>query len=282
MQSKLSIQMRGGLGNQLFIYSAGTYFANSIGAQPRFFMRGISRNSGSLEGFLPGAFVNNTRAYERLQTFYELDIRQRYSQNCLREIQGLKPSGYAVKKNSLVVGFFQNREFPLALEKQGFDFSLDTWPISDWAQGVINQIKNRDSALVHIRRGDYKNHSNSLGLLSDYYFEKALELIRPGKVFIVSDSPDDLFKAGTPLWARDAEVIFTPPDIPDIEILKILTHAPNLVMSNSSFSWWGAYLSTTSGITIAPRTWFRGELENQKVPNIHLPHWELIESEWVD
>ncbi len=280
MQDRLAIEMRGGLGNQLFIYSAGNFFAKSNGLQPTFFMRGISTKSGSIEGLLPGNFVSGRNLSARLHEFYALDSRHFRPRQVVHDQFGLHPSEYIAQKNSIVRGFFQNREFPIALERMGFDFRVSTWPISGWTKNFIEKIQQEDSTVVHIRRGDYLNHFKTFGVLSDYYYEQAMNRARPKKLYIVSDSLSDFEGSNKPTWAREAEIVQAPIAIPDYETLVILSHAPHLILSNSSFSWWGAYLSGTKGKKIAPATWFRDSGENLKMSNIHLENWELIKSDW--
>ena len=282
MQPRLAIEMRGGLGNQLFIYSAGSYFAISKGLQPTFFMRGISAISGSIEGLVPGKFVSRKNFSSRLHELYVLDSRYLRPRRVIQEQFSLHPSEYIIQKNSIVKGFFQDREFPIALEQLGFDFKVPTWPISEWTKNFIEKIQHEDATVLHIRRGDYLNHNKTLGVLSDLYYEQAIESAKSKKIYIVSDSPKDFQGSSKPDWAKETEIVLVPTAIPDYEILVILSRAPHLVLANSSFSWWGAYLSSTSGKKIAPKTWFRGSEEKLKTQNIHLENWQLIKSDWID
>ncbi|CAN1484228.1 Glycosyl transferase, family 11 [Candidatus Nanopelagicaceae bacterium] len=282
MGSSLAIEMRGGLGNQLFIYSAGMYFAHSVGTQPKFFMRGISTTSESIEGLLPGKYVSGKCLTSRIQESYVIDFQHIGSRKLICEQIGLHPDDYVIEKRSLLKGFFQDREFPMALEREGFDFGVTEWPISDWTIKFIRKIQRENATVIHIRRGDYLNHINSLGVLSDSYYEKAIKIIEPAPMYIISDSPSQFEGIGKPNWAKHAEIVKAPKVVSDVEILVLLSQAPNLVLANSSFSWWGAFLSKSSGKKIAPGTWFRDNKENLKIPNIHMSEWELLDSEWIN
>lgn len=282
MRSSLAIEMRGGLGNQLFIYSAGMYFALSLGTQPKFFMRGISTISESIEGLLPGKYVSGKSLSARIQESYVIDFQHISNRKLIYEQIGLHPDDYVIEKRSLLKGFFQDREFPMALERGGFDFGVTEWPISDWTIKFIKKIQRENAAVIHIRRGDYLNHINSLGVLSDRYYEKVIATIEPVPMYIISDSPSQFEGIRKPNWAEHAELVKVPKVVSDVDILVLLSQTPNLVLANSSFSWWGAFLSKSSGRKIAPRTWFRDSKENLKIPNIHMSEWELLDSEWIN
>ncbi len=52
-----------------------------------------------------------------------------------------------------------------------------------------------------------------------------------------------------------------------------MTAMEELVMSCSSFSWWGAWLGNTRKV-IVPRDWFVGGVEDYR--DIYLPHWVTL------
>lgn len=50
-------------------------------------------------------------------------------------------------------------------------------PLSSYAQSVKSRIRVNRSVAIHIRRGDYQSHVNTLGLLDlDYYAEAIISL----------------------------------------------------------------------------------------------------------
>ena len=59
----------------------------------------------------------------------------------------------------------------------------------------------------------------------------------------------------------------------DIEELYVMSHCDNLILANSSFSWWAAYLSTKDNkIVVAPVVDFWKE-------DFYLPNWKKIDAE---
>jgi hypothetical protein len=66
-------------------------------------------------------------------------------------------------------------------------------------------------------------------------------------------------------------------NITDVSTLAILSHFEGHVISNSTFSWWGAYLANNNKIVAAPNVWFKHHLE----PNLIYPeNWITAKSAW--
>jgi hypothetical protein len=52
-----------------------------------------------------------------------------------------------------------------------------------------------------------------------------------------------------------------------------LTRADICVLSNSSFSWWGAWLNTNDAQIIAPQYWIGNEMKKEYPVNIIPSYW---------
>ena len=130
---------------------------------------------------------------------------------------------------------------------------------------MCRQASSGESVSVHIRRGDYVSNpvtSRFHGTCPPDYYERAVSHIArrasPLHFFIFSDDP---------AWARknltlDHPATYVEHNGPDKghEDLRIMTHCKHHIIANSSFSWWGAWLSNTPGkIVVAPRKWFADE-----------------------
>jgi len=129
---------------------------------------------------------------------------------------------------------------------------------------------------VHLRRGDYTQHPERFALLQKDYYERAIRLVgravdRP-QFFVVSDDlaaaralfedrPDTTFAAGGTAF----------------DDMHLIASCHHHIIANSSFSWWGAYLSPwQDGLTIAPRAWFSREVSLQTyVDDTYPPGWLL-------
>jgi hypothetical protein len=122
----------------------------------------------------------------------------------------------------------------------------------------------RDAVGIHYRRGDYVGNPNYVQL-DDWYYIMAFKM---------------LYIYGKPIVYRsdDAAAImdsFGQTCGTEIEDFIALAECKEHITSNSTFSWWAAYLS--NGKVIAPKQWFAGELAKRCSTKDLLPeNWILI------
>lgn len=129
--------------------------------------------------------------------------------------------------------------------------------------------------VVHIRRGDYMLGSNKIrhGILDQRYYERAIAAAR---ATLGADCPllvvsDDLAWCRTQPWLAGASCLFVEePD--DCTALWLMSQFRHFILSNSTFSWWGAWLSGQPGSVWAPDTWF-GPGMPRDWHDIYEPHW---------
>lgn len=124
---------------------------------------------------------------------------------------------------------------------------------------------------VHIRLGDYKRLRDKHRVLDLDFLRRAAGRLSPGVRHLVlfSDEPDEAadMLARVPEFGRfTLEIDRGAP----CESLRRMTAMEELVISCSSFSWWGAWLGNTRKV-IVPHDWFVGGMEDYR--DIYLPHW---------
>jgi len=125
----------------------------------------------------------------------------------------------------------------------------------DW----LERINDTHAVSLHVRRGDYFStpYKERYGICDASYYEAAIERMMTGReeatLFVFSDEPD---------WVRQhlrlprtVQVIDNASINPFWYILLMAQCKDNIV-SNSSFSWWGAYLNRFADKRIiAPKRW---------------------------
>ena len=269
------IELRGGLGNQLFQYAAGI-------ALSEFHKVDLSVDITQLK--TPDEILRTYRKYilSGLATppsIYHQRKTARITSKLNINIQKILPTKFKnffyekhfhynslfwkTNKDVFLRGNFQSenyfREFKKkVLEKIVFltnEFSLESIDI-------LNTVKQTNCISIHIRRGDYVSNSvanHVLGTLPiDYYKQAYNEILKKesiDKCFIFSDDIE---------WAK-LNLSFLPnstfissieqnKDIVDFVLMQSCKHN---IIANSSFSWWAAYLnSNPNKIVIAPKRWF--------------------------
>jgi hypothetical protein len=110
-----------------------------------------------------------------------------------------------------------------------------------------------DKTSLHVRRGDYVDHPEAFALLGDEYYRQALSLVQGSNVLVFSD---DLGWCREHLgWVRPVAYVEGNEDYEDFFLMTQCSHH---VVANSSFSWWGAFLSGDPH-PIVPKTWYGHE-----------------------
>lgn len=119
-------------------------------------------------------------------------------------------------------------------------------------------IGHLDQVAIHVRRGDYVNNPFYVDLSENDYYERAMALF-PNEDFLVFSDDIEWCKK-QPIF-EDCE--FSEGD--EITDLNRMASCKGIIMANSSFSWWAAYLSKAK--VIAPKEWYRDGVERTKLLN---------------
>jgi len=132
----------------------------------------------------------------------------------------------------------------------------------------VKKIVNEQSLAIHVRRGDYLKSTH--GCLGMEYYERAIAMMDSfGKIKHINVFSDDL------LWCMEhfkgSRFSFHSHDNPVVDLAKMAAHQ-RIIIANSSFSWWAAFLSHPYKIVISPDRWFgSGDL---------LDH-DVFEKNWI-
>jgi len=165
-------------------------------------------------------------------------------------------------------GFFQTEKYFKHIRDQlliDFQFHDD---ILEPAQQVVFNWKN--PIALHVRRTDYIINPNH-NTLSLNYYKKALECFdNSSEIIIFSDDPKWCLEQK--LFDSDRFLVSETDN--NYLDLCIMTLCSGHIIANSSFSWWGAWLSNSKQI-VAPSGWFKGS------DNEHLDTKDLIPKTWV-
>lgn len=169
-----------------------------------------------------------------------------------------------------VFGFFQNSLTVMDIipELQA-DFQIIT-PASKENEEMLQMIRGEEAVCVHIRRGDYLDEKWKAMQVCDYnYYKTAIEqakseLYNP-VFYIFSNCHDDIE------WIKgnyrfDEKVKYVDLSNPDFEELRLMMACKHYIISNSTFSWWAALLSTSEKkIVWCPSMWRRDQPEANAV-----------------
>ena len=157
-------------------------------------------------------------------------------------------------------GYWQHEEYFKHIREE--ILSTYTFPAFDNErnQTTAQLAASTNSCSIHIRRGDYLTDPLRKGTTNGNYviaaIEKMQQEVKPEKWLVFSD---DI------AWCQQhlASILDTTNTIyvdwntgdKSIHDMHLMANCRHHIIANSSFSWWGAWLSKQEGVTIAPINW---------------------------
>ena len=266
------VGLSGGLGNQMFQYSAGRSLAVRLGLP---LVLDLSWFGGQMDRqFALTPF--RIDALKRTQCAWlpprGQALTSRLSRRWLPSIMGVPvwrephfqySSDFAAVSGPVFLeGYWQSERYFGEIRSQlRQEFALRE-SLSPVCAKLLEEISGCDAICVHVRRGDYltnpvaaKVHGNCP---VDYYHAGIAELCqgltRP-HCFVFSDDPS---------WVRTSLAFDCPMTVVDVNgpddahlDLVLMTACRHFLIANSSLSWWGAWLGNYVGKkVIAPARWF--------------------------
>lgn len=176
------------------------------------------------------------------------------------------------KENIDLFGYFQSEKYFKEIEdeiRKDFTFKDEIYSPT---KEQFNSIVGSSSVIsLHIRRTDYTTNPNHPTQSKEYYLS-SLEKLDPSlPVIILSDDP---------AWCKTQEIFsddrFLISESNNCYVdLCLMTLCDYHIIANSSFSWWGAWLSNSKQV-IAPKNWFGGECINNSTKDLYCSNWIIL------
>lgn len=254
--------LRGGLGNQLFGFSAGlevarrlgsplrlvtTNFSNGLYANRKFELAEVVKGLASVSpriGALP-VFTESSFAYDS-------------------RIAGLDTP-------AVLNGYFQSPRY-FAESREVIEAAIKSCSSFQAGQNVM---AGKKFIAIHVRRGDFleADQLQFHGLVPSTFFEASLIRLRQiagrHQAVIFSDEFEVARQVATEL--ENGEPYCGNQNESPLTTLGAMASAQALAISNSSFGWWAGWLASPAAV-IAPRPWFVDRLTDTS---------DLIEPNWL-
>lgn len=169
-------------------------------------------------------------------------------------------------------GFFQSEKYFKHIREElieDFKFKDEYLePCKKMMMDVTNPVA------LHIRRTDYANYSHHPICDVNYYQEALEHFDSDREVIIFSDDPEwclqeELFDNDRFLVSQTGNQYLD---------LCMMSLCSDFIIANSSFSWWGAWLSTDENKkVIAPSKWFGPPLNTTNdTKDLYCDGWEIV------
>jgi GR25 family glycosyltransferase involved in LPS biosynthesis len=178
-------------------------------------------------------------------------------------------------------GFYQSEKFFGNYKEQIRSLFSPTSEFKEKAYKEYPFLKDHIVAAINVRRGDYIGQCARHPVASLEYIKEAYKQLPPHeKLLIMSDDiewckqnidlPNTVFNDNDKFW--------------DGEGIWLLSMCDHFIISNSTFSWWGAWLSNYDRkVVIAPSTWFGPDMDSNIVSNdIYCDGWIKIPTKFQD
>lgn len=146
---------------------------------------------------------------------------------------------------------------------------------------MAEEIENRRSVSVHIRRGDYLRPENEAlfgNICTDAYYEAAIKKIKEKEkkahFYIFSDDTDYVMKKFTGLEYTVIDINHGKDSFYDMWLMSKCKHN---ICANSTFSFWGARLNSNKNkLMIRPTIHKNGQIYKKEEMQKLWPNWILI------
>lgn len=168
-----------------------------------------------------------------------------------------------------LVGYFQSEKYWSHCKNEVLYYFEFKEEIKRQLKYIWNDVLAQRPIAIHVRRGDYLTLPEFHPVLPLDYYNKAISQFDHNQKFIVFS--DDIewckkhFLTDKFYFANGSE----------IEDMCLMSMCNGHIIANSSFSWWGHYLSG-SQTCIAPKQLFGEALKNHDTKDWYLPHFKII------
>jgi hypothetical protein len=299
MKGAVVVKLKGGLGNQMFQYA----FARKLAFQkkvPLYFDLRFLLNRDPMPGVVHRNYdlslfnINAERCPEELLDEYELNLWKTHKKPfrlwpgkrfaMVEEINLDYNPNLNLRAPFLYLdGFWQSYRYFEAIDsiiKE--EFTLHENPTGQCLD-LLQKIKSENAVMINFRRGDFvhsKWGASFHGTPSLEYYNAAVEQIletnKEVVLYVFSDEPEWCeahFKPKMPFkvlhheWAGPKFSFY----------LELMRACRYFVLSNSTFAWWAAWLSTQPNKKVfAPKPWYANPEAQSQSGNLIPPNWIQI------
>ena len=174
--------------------------------------------------------------------------------------------------NVSLVGYFQSEKYFKHIEDDIRKlFGPKEAALSCWAS---TQHLFDNPVALHIRRGDFLINSVHHHNLSMKYYETALRAFGKERQIIIFSDDTDWCKA-QPLFDGDRFLVCEGGG--PYTDLYMMSRCSDFIISNSTFAWWGAWLSDNEDkLVIYPDRWFGPNNIDKSTADLFPPKWRMI------
>jgi len=259
----ISCEFHGRLGNNMFQVAAAAALAKKVNVEfsvPKYMLAGHRGSLPSdLNGFDYPYNYHNDSDVEHHEKIGEKDS---------------KFTDLPIRDNIKLCGFFQSSKYFDDIREE---LIQKYFKPADWVLKLSEKYKVSDKSLgVCVRRGDYLMLQHNHCVLSPEFYQNTCSDVVSNEsidsVYVFSDDFDwcaDVFSEISPIFVKDDKFVQ----------MYLMTQMKHIILANSTFSWWGAYLNNKGGRIYFPDPWYGPANDNIDVSGLILPNWRVTKHE---
>lgn len=264
----------GRLGNQLFQFASTIGIARKLGFDVMFPANNL--NTGVLQRRNDGQeFIANiefTKCFEISDSFFSDNISVKY---IAREGTFHFDSNLLnIPDQTDIFGYLQSEKYFEHCSYEIKDILKIQPHILNIAKDLISETAKKNITGIHVRRGDFMTSGNIHPFIGCDYIKKSIAEFNHDDTHFIVVSDDCKWCEENLNYMDNLTIINSKCMLTDF---AVLTLCDNLIMSNSSFSWWAGYLNKNQNKKIiAPKNWFGGTFANLNTDDIYRKGMVLI------
>lgn len=284
----IKVKVIGGLGNQLFQYAVARSLAEKLGTTTTLdisVFKSYGLHPFRLDKFnCKACFSSKSSLLQKLleKTIFKNSfcLLGMFGGNYFEKGLRFDEKLFSLKNETNLFGYFQTEKYFVNIRHKLLDELILIDELNEIEQEISNKIKSKNSISIHIRRGDYisnQNANNTHGTCDSAYFKNALGYLKKEGA-LDENSCLFIFSDDIP-WCRDnlnfgykTTFVEGSREWPEVDLV-LMSQCKHQIISNSTFSWWGAWLnSNETKIVIAPFKWFK---------SAELDSIDIIPESWI-
>jgi len=260
MNNLISCNLMGGLGNQMFQAGHALSQGWKHNRETVFIPRSWTPMQGKQTSHYRENIFRNLKFVDNIDGFTKVHEGP-------WEFSEINP----VEDNTVFEGYFQSGKNLLGFNDKIREIFGPTEQFISEITQKYPQLIQENTASIHIRFGDYKENPHIHPSVSKEYLDKALEMIGSySHLFLFGDDKEWLSNN----FPGDNITLVNEDDYVDMWMMSL---CKNNIISNSTFSWWSAFLNKNiNKKVIAPSIWF-GPSGPQKYYDMYEPDWTKMD-----
>lgn len=179
---------------------------------------------------------------------------------------------FNIKDDTNIDGFFQSELYFKHIENDIKNLFVFNKNIQEQSNLILKEKKKAKLVSVHVRRSDYLGLQHQYNLLDIKYYQQSINMFDDDiyQYLIFSDDINSCKE----IFGENELIDYIEGNNQYVD-LCLMTQCDHNIISNSTFSWWGAYLNKNKNKkVIAPSIWFN---PNRKDLNTK----DMIPKDWI-